>query len=142
MRTVADADVKSANHRFQPGQIIYSKIRPSLSKAVIVDFAGLCSADMYPINSKISTEYLLLVILSRCFLDQVTVAENRVKMPKLNQEALTGFHVPVPPLAEQSRIVDRVTDLRRLCADLRRRLAASHATQSRLAEAMVQSAAT
>jgi type I restriction enzyme S subunit len=141
-RTVADADVKSANHRFQPGQIIYSKIRPSLSKAVIVDFAGLCSADMYPINSKISTEYLLLVILSRCFLDQVTVAENRVKMPKLNQEALTGFHVPVPPLAEQSRIVDRVTDLRRLCADLRRRLAASHATQSRLAEAMVQSAAT
>ncbi|MBL8313770.1 MAG: restriction endonuclease subunit S [Rubrivivax sp.] len=136
-RTVADADVKSANHRFHPGQIIYSKIRPSLSKAVIVDFAGLCSADMYPINAKISPQYLLLVILSRCFLDQVAAAENRVKMPKLNQESLTAFLVPVPPLAEQARIVARVTELRRLCADLRQRLTASQTTQSHLAEVLV-----
>ncbi len=136
-RTVADADVKSANHRFHPGQIIYSKIRPSLSKAVIVDFAGLCSADMYPINAKISTQYLLLAILSRCFLDQVAAAENRVKMPKLNQEALTAFLVPVPPLAEQERIVARVTDLRRLCTDLRQRLSRSSATQAALAEALI-----
>ena len=136
-RTVADADVKSANHRFHPGQIIYSKIRPSLSKAVIVDFAGLCSADMYPINAKISTQYLLLVILSRCFLDQVAAAENRVKMPKLNQEALAAFLVPVPPLAEQERIVARVTDLRRLCTDLRYHLRGSSATQAALAEALI-----
>lgn len=136
-RTVADADVKSANHRFHPGQIIYSKIRPSLSKAVIVDFAGLCSADMYPINSKISTQYLLLVILSRCFLDQVAAAENRVKMPKLNKEALTAFFVPVPPLAEQERIVARVTDLRRLCTDLRQRLSRSRTTQAAMAEALI-----
>jgi type I restriction enzyme S subunit len=136
-RTVADADVKSVNHRFHPGQIIYSKIRPSLSKAVIVDFAGLCSADMYPINSKISTQYLLLVILSRCFLDQVAAAENRVKMPKLNQEALTGFLVPVPPLAEQERIIARVTDLRRLCTDLRQCLSRSIGTQAALAEALI-----
>jgi len=136
-RTVADADVKSANHRFHPGQIIYSKIRPSLSKAVIVDFAGLCSADMYPINSRISTQYLLLVILGRCFLDQVAAAENRVKMPKLNQEALTAFLVPVPPLAEQERIVARVADLRRLCTDLRQRLSRSSATQASLAEALI-----
>jgi type I restriction enzyme S subunit len=136
-RTVADADVKSANHRFHPGQIIYSKIRPSLSKAVIVDFAGLCSADMYPINAKISTQYLLLVILSRCFLDQVAAADNRVKMPKLNQEALTAFLVPVPPLAEQERIVARVTDLRRLCTDLRQRLSRSSATQAALVEALI-----
>lgn len=136
-RTVADADVKSANHRFHPGQIIYSKIRPSLSKAVIVDFAGLCSADMYPINAKISTQYLLLVILSRCFLDQVAAAENRVKMPKLNQEALTAFLVPVPPLAEQERIVARVTDLRQLCTDLRQRLSRSSAAQAALAEALI-----
>jgi type I restriction enzyme S subunit len=136
-RTVADADVKSANHRFHPGQIIYSKIRPSLSKAVIVDFAGLCSADMYPINAKISPQYLLLVILSRCFLDQVAAAENRVKMPKLNQESLTAFLVPVPPLAEQARIVARVTELRRLCTALRQRLAASQTIQSLLADALV-----
>ena len=58
-------------------------------------------------------------------------------MPKLNQEALVTFTVPLPPLPEQSRIVTRVTALRRLCADLRQRLAERQSVQARLAEALV-----
>ena len=49
--------------------------------------------------------------------------------------------LPLPPLAEQSRIVTRVTQLRRLCADLRQRLAEREAVQARLAEALVQQVA-
>jgi type I restriction enzyme, S subunit len=138
-RTVAQAEIISPNHLFKPGQILYSKIRPSLSKAVLVDFEGLCSADMYPIESPLDSEYLLMYILSQPFLDQVSIAENRVKMPKLNQEALVAFTVALPPLAEQSRIVTRVAQLRRLCADLRQRLSGSQSTQAHLAEALVQS---
>ena len=48
---------------------------------------------------------------------------------------------PLPPEAEQSRIVTRVTQLRRLCADLRQRLAEREAVQARLAEALVQQVA-
>ena len=140
-RTVAQAEVISANHLFKSGQILYSKIRPSLSKAVLVDFAGLCSADMYPIETPLDSQYLLQYILSQAFLDQVSIAENRVKMPKLNQEALTAFIVALPPLVEQSRIVTRVESLRRLCADLRQRLAARQTTQAHLAEALVKEVA-
>ena len=136
-RTVAEAEIISPNHLFKPGQILYSKIRPSLSKAVLVDFGGLCSADMYPIESMLDSHYLLMYILSQPFLDQVSIAENRVKMPKLNQEALVTFTVPLPPLPEQSRIVTRVTALRRLCADLCQRLAERQSVQARLAEALV-----
>ncbi len=46
-----------------------------------------------------------------------------------------------PPLAEQSRIVTRVTQLRRLCFELRQRLAEREAVQARLAEALVQQVA-
>jgi type I restriction enzyme S subunit len=49
--------------------------------------------------------------------------------------------IALPPIAEQARIVARVTELSRLCADLRQRLATSQATQSRLAEALAESAA-
>ena len=41
------------------------------------------------------------------------------------------------PLVEQSRIVTRVTALRRLCADLRQRLAERQSVQARLAEALL-----
>ena len=140
-RTVAQAEIISPNHLFKPGQILYSKIRPSLSKAVLVDFEGLCSADMYPIESPLDSEYLLMYILSQPFLEQVSIAENRVKMPKLNQEALVAITVALPPLPEQSRIVTRVTALRRLCADLRQRLADRQSVQARLAEALVQEVA-
>ena len=134
-RTVRDAGVISPNHRFVAGQILYSKIRPSLSKVVRVDFDGVCSADMYPVSSRINPDYLLLYMLSDLFLDQVAVAENRVKMPKLNQSALNGFLVSVPPLAEQARIVARVSELRRFCDNLRESLAAYQVVQSRLAAA-------
>lgn len=56
-------------------------------------------------------------------------------------EAFTAQPFPFPPLAEQSRIVTRVTALRRLCADLRQRLAEREAVQARLAEALVQEVA-
>lgn len=57
--------------------------------------------------------------------------------PKMNQAKLNSIVVALPPLVEQSRIVARVTELRRLCADLRQRLTASQTTQSHLAEALV-----
>lgn len=50
------------------------------------------------------------------------------------------FVVALPPYAEQVRIVSRVTELRRLCVDLRQRLIANQTTQSHLAEALVDSA--
>ena len=63
---------------------------------------------------------------------QVGVSREGLSITKLGQ-----FLIPVPPLAEQSRIVTRVTALRCLCADLRQRLAEREAVQARLAEALV-----
>jgi len=57
--------------------------------------------------------------------------------PNLNVGKVKSTLIPLPPLAEQSRIVTRVAALRRLCADLRQRLAEREAVQARLAEALV-----
>src|SRR5688572_12253502 len=49
--TIREDRMTSPKHRFRPGHILYSKIRPYLAKAALVDFSGLCSADMYPIST-------------------------------------------------------------------------------------------
>jgi type I restriction enzyme S subunit len=61
-------------------------------------------------------------------------------MKNVSREVVLASPIALPPMREQARIVARVAELRRLCADLRQRLAASQATQSRLAEALVESA--
>lgn len=105
-KTVNDVGVISDNHLFFKGQILYSKIRPALNKACIAPFDGLCSADIYPIETMENTEFVLFSILSESFLEQVrTLTETRVKMPKINQNELSGILSCVPPLEEQTNIV-------------------------------------
>lgn len=73
---------------------------------------------------------------------QQTVRDVQVGVSRegLSIAKLESFLVPLPPLAEQVRIVARVTELQRFCADLRQRLVAARTTQSRLADALVESA--
>jgi type I restriction enzyme, S subunit len=109
--TVADDGVTSPKHRFHAGQILYSKIRPYLAKAAIAAFDGLCSADMYPVESQIETRYLLHWILSPWFTIQTSKNQGRTILPKINQVALGRLPVPVPPLREQRRIVSKIDEL-------------------------------
>ena len=136
-RTVEEFGATGPNNRFHKGQILYSKIRPSLNKAVIAPYEGLCSADMYPIQTFVDLKFMLKVILSEVFLEQVRQAENRVKMPKLNLESLSIFQIPLPPLSEQHRIVAKIDRLMELCDRLEASIEATKLKQSDLLNAVM-----
>lgn len=106
--TIKEDKVTSPKHRFYPGQILYSKIRPYLSKVVIVDFDGLCSADMYPIETTENTRYLWYYMLSNEFLLQALSGKSRTVLPKINQKELAQIKVLVPPPDEQIVIVEKL----------------------------------
>jgi type I restriction enzyme, S subunit len=135
--TVADAGVFSSKHLFRSGCLLYSKIRPALAKVAIADFDGLCSADMYPLRTRMSREYIQLYMLSEVFIAQSVSEDNRVAMPKINQESLSRISVPVPPLEEQIRIVARVGDLMHLCDKLEAALTLADTTRRRLFDALL-----
>lgn len=106
-RTVAEAGVESWNQLFQKGQLIYSKIRPVLNKVIIAPYDGLCSADMYPLDVHENIEFVQLAMLSKSFVGQVgLITQDRVKMPKINQDELANIYMAVPPISEQMQIVD------------------------------------
>jgi type I restriction enzyme S subunit len=139
-QTVGESGVTSPKHLFEPGVILYSKIRPNLAKAVKVDFGGLCSADMYPIEPLIDRDFLLKYMISSMFVEQATAGDNRVAMPKINQAALNQILVPLPPLAEQHRIVAKVDELMALCDQLEQQLSQADQQRRRLLEALLAEA--
>jgi len=138
--TVATSGMFSAKHHFFGGCILYSKIRPALAKAVIVDFDGLCSADMYPIFPLIDCAYLHKYMLTDTFVIQTLKEDTRVAMPKINQAALSVVAVPIPPAAEQHRIVAKVDELMALCDQLEAQLNTTQTDSRRLLEAVLQAA--
>lgn len=106
-QTVEESGVISGNHLFYRGQILYSKIRPNLNKLTVAPFDGLCSADMYPIESKLPTLFMVYSMLSTYFVSQVSlIIQDRVKMPKINQEELGEIKVAVPSQQEMLTIAD------------------------------------
>ncbi|MGC5233065.1 restriction endonuclease subunit S [Streptomyces albogriseolus] len=103
--TVAEDGVTSPKHLFHAGQVLYSKIRPYLAKSVIARFDGLCSADMYPVDTTLLPEYLNLWILHPEFTRLASGEQARTVLPKINKRALARLPVPVAPPKEQQRIV-------------------------------------
>jgi type I restriction enzyme S subunit len=106
-RTIAQAKVTSGKYRFEPGDLLYSKIRPNLNKVARVDFPGLCSADMYALQvdeKRVVPSFLAYVLRSPRFLRYAAGVSNRANIPKLNRDQLMRFRFELPGLDEQGRI--------------------------------------
>ena len=95
---------------------------------------------MYPIDALCVPKYLLYYMLTDCFTVQVTMNDNRVKMPKTNQNELLRVLVAIPPLQEQNRIVEKVDELMILCDKLESEVNKAQQYASQLMEAVLQEA--
>jgi len=118
LRTVREKGVISVNHLFSKDALLYSKIRPRLRKIVYVDFEGLCSADMYPLNTRMNKHFIKYLMLSDYFDVEVYKFDNRVKMPKINQFQLSSIKIPIVPLAEQNKIAEKIETVFTKCKQL------------------------
>lgn len=100
----------SGKYQFEAGEILYSKIRPELSKVALAPEAGLCSADMYAIRAMegLRPEFLFFQMLSRHFHRFAVLESMRVAMPKINREGLGIFPVMVPDKDIQGGILDHI----------------------------------
>ena len=110
-RTVAEDCVTSGKYIFTPEHIIYSKIRPNLNKVALPDFAGVCSADAYPIlpiKGKCNRVFLAYDMRSNFFLDYILQYCSRTNLPKVNRKEVAGFRTPLPPIVLQNQFADFV----------------------------------
>ncbi len=68
------------------------------------------------------------------------VATNALKGATLNRKSLSAIMVPLPPLREQRRIVDKIEQLMNLCDRMEAEITAANSTRSQLFEALLDSA--
>jgi type I restriction enzyme S subunit len=96
-----------------PGDIIYSKIRPYLKKAVRVNFLALCSADMYPLTpqSGVDGAFVLHLLLSEKFTNFAVRVSARSGIPKINRIELAEFTLQAPDLSEQQAISTKLNSI-------------------------------
>jgi type I restriction enzyme S subunit len=96
LKTVSASNLRSAKFYFTDQHVLYSKIRPYLNKVAYPQFAGVCSADIYPLlpkDDRIGPWFLTAVLRSPEFLAYARSQSDRLRMPKLNREQLAAYQV-------------------------------------------------
>ena len=135
--TVAERESKSTKSEFRVDDILYGKLRPYLNKALVADKPGYSTTEIVALRPCIPlcSKYCALALLRPDFVNYVTQLGQGTKMPRLRTEDAVVAPFPLPPLAEQHRIVAKVDELMALCDRLETARKEREATRDRLVTA-------
>ena len=99
--------------RFYKGQILYSKLRPYLKKILVAPDDGICSSEIVPFNlyGNIDSQYAVYFLKSPHVDFIINSVTYGVKMPRVGTDTMIDLPFPLPPLAEQKRIVAKIEEL-------------------------------
>lgn len=106
---------------FEQGNILYSKLRPYLLKILIADEDGICTPELIPFDvfGDINKQFIVYFLNSPYVDTEINRVTYGVKMPRVGTDTMVNFCVPLPPLAEQKRIVEKLDKLLPLCDALK-----------------------
>ena len=132
------SEVGLAQSRLWPAGTLCITIAANIADSAILSFDA-CFPDsvvgFIPASGLEDARYLL--IFMKTARQRLVDFAPATAQKNINLDVLNSVLIPLPPAAEQQRIVSRVEELQRLCADLRQRVTQARATQARLADALV-----
>ena len=133
---------KSTKSEFRVGDILYGKLRPYLNKVLVADRPGYSTTEIVALRPflRLCPQYCALALRRPDFVDYVTRLGQGTKMPRLRTEDAAIAPFPLPPLAEQNRIVARVDELMTCCDQLEASLATGNDTRRCLLDALLYEA--
>jgi len=94
---------------FQPGQALFGKRRAYQRKVAVADFSGVCSGDIYVLETKDAQVLLPTLVPFICqtdaFLDHAVGTSAGSLSPRTNWTSLADFEFALPPQDEQESLV-------------------------------------
>ena len=94
---------------FQPGQVLFGKRRAYQRKVAVADFSGVCSGDIYVLETKdaqvLLPELLPFICQTDAFFDHAVGTSAGSLSPRTNWTSLAEFEFALPSMDEQMRIL-------------------------------------
>ena len=112
-KTVGERKAVGDKTVFTKGDILYSKLRPYLLKILVAPDDGICTPEIVPfrVYGGIDPNYIVNYLKSPYVDNLINSITYGVKMPRVGTETMTSLLVPVPPLEEQRRIVEKIDEV-------------------------------
>lgn len=100
------SEMRSNTSAFQPGDVLYGKLRPYLDKAVLADCPGVCTTELLVLRAKegIDQRFLATVVHSPSFVEYAVAGTTGVQHPRTSWSHIRDFEVPRFELEEQQRV--------------------------------------
>ena len=104
------SDMKSNTSAFQPGDVLYGKLRPYLDKAVLSEEAGVCTTELLVLRSRegVDPRFLAALVHSPGFIEYAVTGTTGVQHPRTSWAHIREFEAPALALAEQQQLADLV----------------------------------
>ena len=94
---------------FKPGQVLFGKRRAYQRKVAVADFSGVCSGDIYVLETKdaqvLLAELLPFICQTDAFFDHAVGTSAGSLSPRTNWTSLADFEFPLPPIHEQAQVL-------------------------------------
>ena len=134
-------DVRSRSLAFSEGDVLYSRMRPYLNKVWIAEFDGVCSGEflVFPRQKHLDNAFLAARVNADDFVEYAQ-ERTRGERPRVAFGSLSGFELLLPPLAEQRRIVEKLTAVLRRLRNGEESAKKAQELVARYREAVVESA--
>ena len=112
-KTVGERKAVGDKTVFTKGDILYSKLRPYLLKILVAPDDGICTPEIVPfrVYGGIDPSYIVNYLKSPYVDNLINSITYGVKMPRVGTETMTSLLVPIPPLEEQRRIVEKIDEV-------------------------------
>ncbi|MXX95009.1 MAG: hypothetical protein F4039_05510 [Gammaproteobacteria bacterium] len=96
---------KSGN-KFKPGDVLFGKLRPYLAKVAAPKFSGYCSTDALVLrpSTRITTSFLLYLLIQPQTISRVSAATYGVKMPRVSWGYIQSLEFSIPCVIQQKLI--------------------------------------
>lgn len=107
-----DEEAAGQAFTYQPGDVLYGRLRPYLNKVLLAEESGICSTEFHVMRVRNASD-LLPEYLSAIMRSDLIVAQTKHMMtgnthPRISNNDVKNLYIPIPKISIQQTIVEEI----------------------------------